>query len=295
MSVSSPRRKACGPAVPGGDAGQPAGERGSGLLLCLFAMGVVVLMLGTAIDAGHLLIVRDRIQAVADEAALAAARELDGTPAGILRARRRARGALAGLGQALGTRAEVSFAESAGGPWAASAVEKPRVRFVRVQVEAQAKLFFLPVIPEIPDKQAVAVRSVAGQTPAGAGAEVDAGFRVRAPEPGRAGFGFLADGVYQCDEPSTEECVRRLERRLLSDTDPLSRSYAAYAERGNGERVIVAAVLGEDGDRVGYATFLVPPAPIEGCGLIYAGSAPLAGAHRNGAGGPGLYEVRLVR
>ena len=272
-------------------------ERGFGLLLSLLAMGVLVLMMGAGIDAGHVLIVRDRLQAAADEAALAAARELDGTPGGVLRARRRAREALAVLERAFGTETEaaVAFAESAGGPWRVSAVEKPQVRFVRVRVEAAAQLFFLPMIPEIPHTQAVAAVAVAGQMPAGAGADVDAGFRVRAPDVAAPAFGFAGGRAYECEAPPAGKCVPMLERRLFSDTDPLSRDYAAYAERGNGERVIVAAVLGTDGEQVGYATFLVPPAPIERCELFYAGAAPLAGVRRNGAGEPGLYEVRLVR
>lgn len=298
MSVSSGTWKASGPALPKGHAGGKPGRRGFGLLLTLLAMGAAVLMLGAGIDIGHVVVVRDRVQAVADEAALAAARELDGTPGGVSRARRRAREALEALGRTLETApaaTEVAFAESVEGPWVVSAVERPRVRFVRVRVEAQARLFFLPLIPETPRAQAVTVRAVAGQTPAGAGAAVDAEFRVRAPEAEGAQFGFAAGRLYECEEPSAGECVRLLERRLLSDTDPLSRDYAAYAERGNGERVILAEVIKAEGIRAGYATFLVPPAPIEGCALIYAGAAPLAGVRRNGAGGPGLYEVRLVR
>jgi len=275
-------------------------EAGFGLLVSLFAMGIAVLLLGAGIDLGHVVLIRDGAQALADEAALSAARELDGTWTGLLRARKRAREALARLDRMLEgdakPRIEVEFAADARGPWRSSPAAASGLRFVRVQVAAGAKLFFLPMIPQAPAVQAFTVRAVAGQTPAGAGARVDAAFEVEAPAPEAPEFGFADGGTYECARPEPGECRRVLEQRLLSDTDPLSRTYAEYAERGNGQRVVIAGVRSSGGRLLGYATFLVPPAAGRGrCELIYAGAAPLAGVRRNGAGPAGLYEVRLVR
>lgn len=146
-----------------------AGESGFGLLLVLLAMAVMVLTLGAAIDFSHLFLVRGELQAITDEAALAAARELDGNAGAGARARHTARQSLEeavsgwlAFGAARPAEAEVSFGAGAEGPWRAEQSLRDEDAFVRIVTRADARLFFLPLAPWAPSYQAVAVAAVAG-------------------------------------------------------------------------------------------------------------------------------------
>lgn len=146
-----------------------AGESGFGLLLVLLAMAAMVLTLGAAIDFSHLFLVRGELQAITDEAALAAARELDGNAGSGARARHTARQSLdeavsgwLALGADRTAGVEVSFGSGAEGPWRDEQALRDGDAFVRIVTRADARLFFLPLAPWAPSYQAVAVAAVAG-------------------------------------------------------------------------------------------------------------------------------------
>lgn len=65
-------------------------ESGSVLILTVVSMFALVLMVGLAIDIGHFYLVKTELQDAADAAALAAAKDLNGTKEGITGARNRA-------------------------------------------------------------------------------------------------------------------------------------------------------------------------------------------------------------
>ncbi len=136
---------------------------GRGYVLLTTAGGLLAMVgaLGLAVDASALYIARNEAQAYADAAALAAARELDGTTTGIDLARSRA---LAvpnrwGLATNAFSDTEVDFATSASGPWVASPNPASGYRFVRVRASAAPTLRFIPVVggPRTSTVQAAAV------------------------------------------------------------------------------------------------------------------------------------------
>ena len=87
--------------------------------------------------------------------------------------------------------------------------------------------------------------------------------------------------------------------RLQHDTDSLSVAYEDYVARGNGQRLLAASVPEEDRAQTSsrYVTLLVQPDYVKAgeCAAAYVGDAPVLTARVNGAGPPGLYEVRLFR
>ncbi|HXG33230.1 MAG TPA: pilus assembly protein TadG-related protein [Bryobacteraceae bacterium] len=124
------------------------GKRGFVLLATAAGLVAMVGALGLSVDLGRLYIARNEAQSYADAAALAAALELDGTSAGIVRARDRAL-ALPNrwhLGTASFTGTEVDFATSAAGPWLPAPSSAVNYRFVRVRAAATASLYFIPVV-----------------------------------------------------------------------------------------------------------------------------------------------------
>lgn len=141
-----------------------SGEGGFTLLttgVCLVAM---VGMLGLAADVGRLYIVRNEMQAYADAAALTAALELDGTPAGVSRAvnsvdastNRWNMGTLPFAGT------QTDFATAADGPWEPNPIPASGYRFVRVRATSSLSLHFIPVVGS-GGASVVNVTSVAGQ------------------------------------------------------------------------------------------------------------------------------------
>ncbi len=327
-----------------------ARRHGFGLLVVLAAMGVAVLSLGLVIDLSHLYLVRNTLGTLAGNAALAAAYELDGTWDGIWRARQAAadwrqtssRPELFGSFPIVALRAE--FATGPEAPYAATPASAAGCRFVRVTATAEARLFFMPMIPGVGVSRRVSAAAVAGQRMIQAAGEGLAPLSPAAPDPGAPDFGFVAGQSYlleaaspqsasgyvdvgqSLDEAGAEDTVvngsyylpeplgvgkklqrvkqpvglaRALRRRFLQDTDTAAVSFPGYA--GNGRRILVVPV--NDGSRppviVGFAAFLLPARSCRGpegpCQATYINSSPVLQGKRAGAGGPGLYQVGLVR
>jgi Flp pilus assembly protein TadG len=135
-------------------------------VLLTTAGGLVAMMgaLGLAVDASALYIARNEAQAYADAAALAAALELDGTTAGISRARNRALAVPNRWGLATNpfSGTQVDFATSAQGPWASSPNPAAGYRFARVQASAAPSLRFIPVVGG-PTSSTVRASAIAAQ------------------------------------------------------------------------------------------------------------------------------------
>ena len=137
--------------------------------VCMIAWLALV---GLAIDLGRVQVARNELQVFADEAAMAASFELDGTTSGMSNARTVA-AAGPGSGATLnrwyfGTQTvsgvTVKFAQSPDGLFEANPTSPVGYRFVKVQVSGIVNLYFLPIVPAIPGSQNVNASAVAGQS-----------------------------------------------------------------------------------------------------------------------------------
>lgn len=109
---------------------------------------VVVGLLALATDLGRLYVIRGEVQECVNAAALTAALELDGTPAGIVRARE---SAAAGINRRIrslapSVRAQAHFSTAAAGPWVPDPSLPEACRFVRVEASASLPLYFARVV-----------------------------------------------------------------------------------------------------------------------------------------------------
>ncbi len=342
-------------------------ERGFGILLILLALVVTLLMMGLAIDTGQVFVVQSELQALADNAAVTAAYELDGTWRGI----ERATAAAGRIRQSAVTQGDFTFAEPARGdlgvlfamapkgPWRRKPPSAVGYRFVKVNARAVARLWLLPVLPNIRAHHPVSATAVAGQVRVRAAGEGLAPFSPDAHDPSDPNFGFIPGESYtlhwasggrctgdrdfqpggsdrkrgyldvgqRSDEAGVEDAVLNaayylerplsagsevhpmqeevdpgpaLDRLFHQDTDTASISAADYRERGNGRRVLIVPVNnGNDPALVaGFAAFLEQAAACGDrgpCCATYIGPAPVLHGKGNGAGPPGLYEVRLLQ
>ncbi len=124
----------------------------SGFVLATLAVLLIFLVasVGLAVDFGTAFVARNEAQTYCDSAALAAALELDGTNAGIDRARQRALAVanrwLFGNNQFGGV--VVEFAQVADGPWEASPGSPAGFGFARVSTGASVPMVFLPLVTQ---------------------------------------------------------------------------------------------------------------------------------------------------
>lgn len=172
-------------------------ERGFVLLMagaCLIAM---VGMLGLAVDVGRLYIVRNEIQAYADAASLTAALELDGTPAGISRARNSVAGSTNrwNMGTLPFAGTQTDFSAQPTGPWDPNPSPAAGYRFVRVRATATLPLHFIPVVASANSSTVNAI-AVAGQTPKVNFSEGVLPFSPFAHNNGQPDFGFTVGQRY---------------------------------------------------------------------------------------------------
>ena len=155
-------------------------EKGFVLIVTCVTLALLLGLAGLVIDVGRMYVVKSELQAFADAASLNAALQLDGTKAGLSRARDAA-AALASGDRAMrwdmGTKPisafKLSFAKGDTSPDAESWREAPEdpsgYRFVKLTTEAMVPLTLLRVVAGIqPDASKVAAASTA------------AGFRGRA-------------------------------------------------------------------------------------------------------------------
>ncbi|MBZ5609574.1 MAG: Tad domain-containing protein [Acidobacteriia bacterium] len=124
-----------------------------------------------AVDLGRMYVIKSELQAFTDAAALSAAMELDGTDAGIVRARGAAAGLAGGphamkwdLGTKPITEIAPSFAPGDARPdpqrWSAKPKEAGGIRFARVSASAPAPLVFMRIFQPA-NESVVAASSVA--------------------------------------------------------------------------------------------------------------------------------------
>jgi hypothetical protein len=182
----------------------PRCSRGFVLLTTAVSLIGLLALLGLAIDVARIYVARGELQVFADEAAMAATFELDGTAAGISRARDvAAAGPGAGnarnrwyFGTELVQNAQVQFAAAAGGPFYDMLPNPGGYRFIKVRVTAGVPLYFLPVVPGIAKTQNLDVSAVAGQCSRHDLGDGLAPFTPAAHDNADADFGFTPGQMY---------------------------------------------------------------------------------------------------
>jgi len=253
-------------------------QRGFGLILTLFAMAVTVMTLGTAIDLSHIYLVKHELQTIADEIALSAARELDGSWEGLERAKRAVGGESAEKRQewlSFSTdevaELRMRFRSQPDAEWDEFPLTGAGQRFVEVTLASEARMFFLPMAPGMPGAQRVVARSVAGQALL-AKSEIPAlEFSAEATSPAAPEYGFEPGRSYALHTRSITGCADALASIGQRDTD-----------RSTDEWI---------------AAFLIRASQTGGgpCAVAFVGASPVLNARRNGAGPQGAYEVRLIQ
>ncbi len=176
--------------------------RGFVLLTTAGALIATLLVTGLALDVARLYVARSEIQVFTDEAALHAAYQLDGTTAGLDRARQAlATGPGNGANRWVFATQPVqgaagTFAQVPAGPFEASPASAAGYRFVRVRVAATVPLYFLPLIPGLGTNHPVSAVSTAGQTMQAGIGEGLSPFSPDAHDPLDPNFGFIPGQRY---------------------------------------------------------------------------------------------------
>lgn len=186
-----------------------APRRGYVLATMAVCLPVLIAGVGLVVDAGRMAAAKTELQAFADAAALAAAAELDGTAAGVARAR--AVG-LTGPHSAdnmnrwdfatlpVGA-VSVNFARMPAGPFEPTPATAEGYRFVRVAASGEVPLYFLPILPGVGRRQTVPVSAVAGQARQTAIGPGLAPFSPDAHDPADPNFGFTPGERYTLKWP----------------------------------------------------------------------------------------------
>lgn len=264
------------------------------LMLLVMSMAVLIGSIGLALDVGRLSIVRDEAQTFADMSALSAARELDGSFAGIDRAREGVtRSPMRwdmGAKPFSGTIVEFSHNNQ---NWTPTPTVPMDVRFVRVTVDLKdVDLFFLPVVTGQRTAR-VRVNAVAGQQTQNSAMLP---FAIEAHDANAKDFGFRPGNRVALDhyiqEPTLEGVADSIENghsanlilpgkpvpssdvvptlqlaslrnRAGSDSNISAASYVEYQSApGNGRRVgMVTVVAPGDLRALGFATVFLDAAP----------------------------------
>ena len=141
-------------------------KRGFVLIATAAAIVVAIGCLGLSVDLGRMYIAKSEAQAYVDSAAMAAALQLDGTTDGIARARAAvsANTNTWNLETTNFSDPTVEFAQSAGGPWAASPDSANLYAFARVRTTVGVGLYFMPVVVSN-TIGTVGASAIAGQVP----------------------------------------------------------------------------------------------------------------------------------
>ncbi|MBI5086192.1 MAG: Tad domain-containing protein [Acidobacteria bacterium] len=125
-----------------------AQEKGMLLLTVAVSMLLLVGFLGLSIDVGRAVVTKSETQTFADSAALAATMELDGTMAGLDRARAQAQANVNRwmLETQTFSSIGVSFGTSPNGPWETNPLTGLGYAYSRVSVSAPLPLLFMPYV-----------------------------------------------------------------------------------------------------------------------------------------------------
>ena len=179
-------------------------RKGFVLISAAASMIGLLVVVGLAVDGGRLYVARSELQVFADETAVAAAFELDGTPEGLGRAR-----TVAASGPGSGdspnrwnfatqvvTPAPPQFSATPFGTYVSEPGSPAGLRFIKVQVTGYINLYFLPLVPGIGGSQSATVTAVAGQTPQNSLGNGLAPFSPVAHDTADPNFGFAAGTLY---------------------------------------------------------------------------------------------------
>ncbi len=154
--------------------GDGRSKKGFVLIVTCLAITVLLGFAGLGVDLGRMYVIQSELQAFTDAAALSAAMELDGTAAGIERARSAAVGLAGGphamkwdLGTKPITDINSGFAQGDARPdartWSQTPTDAGAVRFARVSARAPAPLVFMRIFQRA-SESVVAVSSVAAKS-----------------------------------------------------------------------------------------------------------------------------------
>lgn len=236
-------------------------KRGSVLILTALLLVIAVAIAGEVFHLSRVMLEAKQLERAVEPAALGAALELDTTRAGIIRAERRAR-------ELADREIAVEFAPAAEGPWNVEVARPEAIRLVRVTarqsgdrplsrraVAAQRVLtvwdsgispFAAPAAATPGAIQDLAY--IGGILPRDARLAVERGIAPLRP----------GDDLRAVDIPG--EARLALDRRLRSDSDTASSTYAEYlAEgKGNGHRILPVVLRGVDGKASEVAAFFLP-------------------------------------
>lgn len=346
-------------------------QKGFSLLTMALLLPVLVAATGLSVDLGRIFVAKTELQSYADNAALAAAFELDGTTAGVTDAISKAN---SGPGTTQ-TRnrwnfstsdvgvTSVQFSQSPAGTWVANPSNPAGFRFVRVQVSGNLPIYFLRVLPGVASQQSVPVQAIAGQAlenklgpgmnpfspdaqnrndanfgytrgeqytlkwaPPGqraknnrcpgdrnflpGGGDSDRGYIDIGQGDGQWALGdSIINGGYYLPQPlvigspinhvqGNKHVGPFIQQRFNQDTDLTSMDMTTYA--GNGRRLMVVPVNnGLDSSLVvGFALFMLTDdscsqSNVKPCCGIYLSNNPVMYSDKPGAGGSGLYRVKL--
>jgi hypothetical protein len=179
-------------------------QSGFVLATAMVTLTALLALVGLGVDVGHIYVVRSELQVYADEAAVAAGFELDGTAAGIQRAQNAAASGPGGgatpnfwdFGTQRVAGVQSAFSAAAAGPFDSNPSNAAGLRFVRVQASAPVKLYLLSVVPGIPATQTVSAAAVGGQVLRQSMGDGLAPFAPVAHNIADPNFGFAAGQLY---------------------------------------------------------------------------------------------------
>ncbi|MBI1898433.1 MAG: hypothetical protein HYS04_18150 [Acidobacteria bacterium] len=154
-------------------------EAGFSMVITAACAVVLVSMLGLAIDASRMYILKTELQAFADAAAIAGAYELDGTREGIDRARSAAEvgpGSPANrvnFGSETVPSVDVAFSTTGTGGWAENPGNGTGFKYIRVIAAGPVVTYFLRLLPGVSESYRVPAVAFAGQLRTNVGDAVD--------------------------------------------------------------------------------------------------------------------------
>ena len=218
-------------------------QSGFVLATAMVTLTALLALAGLGVDVGRVYVARSELQVFADEAAIAAAFELDGTAAGVQRAQN---AAVSGPGGGATPNrwdfatesvaaVQSAFASTPAGPFDANPASAAGLRFVRVQASASVKLYLLCAVPGIAATQTVAAVAVGGQVQRQTMGDGLAPFAPVAHNPADPNFGFAAGQLYTLRwAPSGQRGKAGGTCAGDVDFDPGSTSDRGYIDVGQG-------------------------------------------------------------
>jgi len=184
-------------------AGATARRRGFVLVTMAATAAAVFGVVGLAVDIGRMFITKNELQVYCDAAAVAAAMQLDGSTAGL----GRARSAIIAFpnkwnfGTTAVTGATAAFAMDATGPWVASPNPASAYSYAQVTAAALVPLYFLPLVTAQSTFNVTAV-GAAGQIPIRSLGRGISPYTAVSTKSGATNFGLVVGNSYSIHWPT---------------------------------------------------------------------------------------------